>query len=182
MAAAVTPPMSTGATTPPIPLSTTPTVKTPPKFAKSARYAADLNDQLDTVDHFAAMRDNDGFIDAVQKAFRAIRQELSGVSECVNRHANASEAHHTSFYNAHGTFKDIVKKSEKLELDTKFDLAKLYAATASVEGQDTRIKALEEHFPKVEKEVERSWNKAFNIEGNMKRTFEAITRDVKDKI
>ena len=63
----------------------------------------------------------------------------------MNRHAGTLEAHHTSFYNAHGTFKDIVKKSEKLELDTKFDLAKLYAATASVEGQDICIKALEEH-------------------------------------
>ena len=88
--------------------------KTPPKFAKSARYAADLNDQLDAIDHFAAMRDNDGFINAVQKAFRAIQQEFSGVSECVNRHANTLESHHTSFYNAHGTFKDIYKKSEKL--------------------------------------------------------------------
>ena len=74
MAAAVTPPMSTGTTAPPIALSTTPKAKTPPKLTKSARYVADLNDQLDAVDHFAAMRDNDGFIDAVQKAFRAIQQ------------------------------------------------------------------------------------------------------------
>ena len=81
--------------------------KIPPKFTKSARYMADINDQLDDVEHHAAMRDNNSFIDAVQKAFRAIQREISGVSECVNRHANTLESHHTSFYNAHGTFKDI---------------------------------------------------------------------------
>ena len=64
------------------------------------------------------MRDNNGFIDAFQKAFRAIQQELAGVSECVDRHANTLEAHHTSFYNAHKTFKDIIKKSEKLEVNS----------------------------------------------------------------
>ena len=67
MAAATTPPMSTGTTTPPIAPSTTPKVKTPPKFIKSARYMADINDQFDDVDHHAAMRDNNAFIDAVQK-------------------------------------------------------------------------------------------------------------------
>ena len=84
MAAATTPPQSPGMTTPPIAPSTTPKAKTPPKFVKSARHAADINDQLDDIDHYAAIRDNDGFINAVQKAFRAIQQELSGVSECVN--------------------------------------------------------------------------------------------------
>ena len=34
---------------------------------------ADINDVLDDVDHFASMRDNDAFIDAVQKTFRAIQ-------------------------------------------------------------------------------------------------------------
>ena len=82
MAAAATPTRSTGTTTPPI--SANPgKVKTPPREVKHARYLADINDTLDDVDHFASMRDNDGFIDAVQKSFRAIQRELSGVGEIV---------------------------------------------------------------------------------------------------
>ena len=68
MAAAVTPPMSLGAATPPI-SSSTEKVKTPPKHVKHARYLADINDILDDVDHYASMRDNDALIDAVQMSF-----------------------------------------------------------------------------------------------------------------
>ena len=124
MAAATSPPASTGAVT--LHVAASPMkVKTPPKFVKQARYLADVNDVLADVEHYAALEDNRGFIDAVQKAFRAIQRELSGVGECVNRHASTIEAHHTSFHNAHGTFKDIYKRSQNLEVEMKYDLAKL---------------------------------------------------------
>ena len=110
-----TPPMSAGApftyggyaTTPTIhsPGITTPTkVKTPPKYVKHARFLPDVEDVLQDVEHYAAIEDNRGFIDAVKKAFRAMQSEFSAVSECINRHSGSLESHHTSFYNAHGTF------------------------------------------------------------------------------
>ena len=79
-----TPPMSAGApftyggyaTTPTIhsPGTTTPTkVKTPPKYVKHARFLPDVENVLQDVEHYAAIEDNRGFIEAVKKAFRAMQ-------------------------------------------------------------------------------------------------------------
>ena len=108
------------------PGTTTPTkIKTPPKYVKHARFLPDVENVLQDVEHYAAIEDNRGFIDAVKKAFRAMQSEFSAVSECINRHSGSLESHHTSFYNAHGTFKDMQKRIDKLETSIKFDISSL---------------------------------------------------------
>ena len=73
-------------------------------------------------------------MNSVQQALRAYQREFPGISGCVNRHAGALEVHHESFYNSLMTFKDINKKIEEIEMEVKFDLAKLYAAVAPMES------------------------------------------------
>ena len=134
MAAAATPPPSAGATTPTGSAPTFRMAKTPPKHKTHARYLADVNDALDDVDHYASVKDNRGFARAVQQGLRTFQRELSGVSQCFDQHAHALEIHHESLYNAHMTFKQTNSKVEKMDLDVKFDLGKLYVAVSPVEG------------------------------------------------
>ena len=83
------------------------------------RYQADVNDALDNVDHYAAMQDNRGFVQAVQQALRSFQLELNGVGQCFDEHATTLESHHESFWNAFKTFKEI--RAEIATIKTRSD-------------------------------------------------------------